>query len=366
MSFRNDLKGNLEFVFKHASHNVRFAGDVADFIDKLRSARKEYCKTIAKLGQDFQKHVDAECLYGTTKDAVEQLLASVQEEAEGQMKAVETIATSIEAFRAKIKDVEKGAKSVRQDAESRMKELEKTKDATKKERDKFVKYHKEVTSAEAAIEKGKADGLPEKKIKALEEKRDHYVQKREDQNEVYKTSVETSNKRIKHFFDEDQTEILDMFSNFEVTYLAATSDVLTGFSQALAAVPDVVRASIDKFNEKTGGINTADDLAGFCKANQTGCQTPTYLPLMDASGIIIKQEGALNARRSDDPAGMERVFLTCEVIRDFEAEGPEEMSVHKGDMVIVSEKHPSGWWYASNKATAKAGFVPSTYVRDTN
>ncbi|EDR25363.1 hypothetical protein EDI_340610 [Entamoeba dispar SAW760] len=366
MNFQTTLQGNLEFVFKHASHDVKFAGDLAELLDKLRSTRKEYCKNMVKIAQEFQKHVENECLYGTTKEAVTQLLTSVFEEADGQMKTVEVLTTSIDNFKSKMKEVEKSAKAVRQDAENKIKDVEKCKDATKKERDKFVKCHKDLVSAESDIEKGKANNLIDKKIKSLEEKRDHCKEKKEDQNKIYTNSVETTNKRIKHFFDVDQNEILDCYNKFEVAYLEAMKEILKNFSNSLASIPEVVKQSMDKYNEKASSIDPQKDIVTFCDSNNTYCHTPTYLPLYDADGLIIKQEGALNARRSDDPKGMERVFLTCTVIKDFEAEGPEEMSVKRGDTVIVSEKHLSGWWYASNKETAKAGFVPMTFLKDTN
>ncbi|ELP84211.1 hypothetical protein EIN_064260 [Entamoeba invadens IP1] len=366
MNFTTSLKGNLEFVFKHSNHNIRFCGEVADLLDKLRSSRKEYCKSITKISQEFQKKLEDDALYGTTKEAVCQLLTSVLEEADGQMKTVEVLTNSIEEFKNKTKEIEKAAKGVRQDAETRTKDVEKCKDATKKEKDKFVKCHKDVTSMLSDIEKSKTANAPEKKIKSLEEKRDHLKEKEEEQNKVYVTSVETTNKRIKHFFDVDQIEILELYNKFEVNYLEQMKEILKNFSESLASIPVIVKESMEKYNDKASHINSSEDVVTFCKIHKTSCRTPTYVPVIDADGLIIKQEGALNERRNDDPEGMERVFLTCTVVHDFIAEGPEEMNVKKGDTIIVSEKHENGWWYATNKENATVGFVPETFVKDVN
>ncbi|KAL7722306.1 Variant sh3 domain containing protein [Entamoeba marina] len=287
MSFQTNLMGNLEFVFKHASHNIKFSTEMAEFFDKIHQS-----------------------CYGTVKTTLEQLLKSLQLEAEGQMKVAETLSEAIEEFKAQIKDVEKGSKALKQDADLRLKEVDKCKDGTKKEKDKFLKYHKELESAISAIKKGETDGVVEKKMKTLEDKRDHYKEKEDDQCKVYTTSVETTNK------------------------------------------------------PKT--LSPNDDVVTFCEENDTARRTPSYLPVVDASGLILKQEGALGLRRADDPKGLERVYLTCQTTHDFTGETPEELDIKKGDIIIVSEKHQSGWWYATFKETGKGGFVPETYVKDLN
>ncbi|KAL7712215.1 Variant sh3 domain containing protein [Entamoeba marina] len=319
MSFQTNLMGNLEFVFKHASHNIKFSTEMAEFFDKIRSHRKEYYKTINKTCQDFTKKLEDQSCYGTVKTTLEQLLKSLQLEAEGQMKVAETLSEAIEEFKAQIKDVEKGSKALKQDADLRLKE------------------------------KGETDGVVEKKMKTLEDKRDHYKEKEDDQCKVYTTSVETTNKRIKHFFDIDQIEILGLQERFEKSYLESVEQLIGAYSESISTLPDTQKQSIDEFNEKAKTLSPNDDVVTFCEENDTARRTPSYLPVVDAS--------ALGLRRADDPKGLERVYLTCQTTHDFTGETPEELDI---------KKHQSGWWYATFKETGKGGFVPETYVKDLN
>lgn len=366
LTFSNSLLGNLEFVFKHCSHDIRYANDLMEFLDKLRSARKEYSKSILNISQHYQKLADHECLYGQTKQAFSQLLVSIQEESDAQMKTVEVLSSSMEEYKTKMKELEKTSKCFRDESEKKVKEIEKCKETAKKEREKFVKYHKDLKDQEKEIEKGKQQNLAEKKMKALEDKKENIIKKKEEQREVYKNYVETANKRVKHFFDKDQIEILENYNKFELVYLDATKEILSSYSNSLTTAPDVIKESSSKFVEQCKEIETSKDISTFCTLNNTYCHTPTYIPLFNEVGEIIKQEGALGLRRDDDPKDMERVYLTCEVMKDFESEGPEEMSVKKGEIIVVAEKHGNGWWYATNNETKKGGFVPSTYLKDLN
>ena len=366
INFQNCLQGNLEFVFKHCSHDIKYSNELIDLLDKLRSTRKEYCKNIIKITQEFQKLADHECLYGQTKQAVCQLLVSVQEEADGQMKTVDVLSQSIEEYRTKMKEIEKSSKSYREDCEKRVKEIEKVKENAKKEREKFVKIQKDLKDQEKEIEKGKQSNIKEKKLKEMEEKRENIIKKKEEQRGVYTNYVETSNKRIKTFFEKDQIEMLEMYNKFEVSYVDATKELLNKYAQSMVNIPGIIKEATEHFTSKSEQIDTQNDIKTFCSMNNTYCHTPTYIPIFDEFGVIVKQEGALGLRREDDPKDMERVYLTCEVLKDFVAEGPEEMSVSKGEIIVVAEKHGNGWWYATNNETKKGGFVPSTYLKDLN
>ena len=364
MSFQENLMGDLKMVHDHLKKDITFGKDVIDFVTTLRSNRKDTISSLTKAVNDFQKKMDSESCYGGTKEALGQLIESVKKECEGQQKIVDELSAFIDEFKGKMKEIDKGLSTVKSDEEKRMKEIEKNKKAALSERDKYMKYHKEVESAENAVTKAKTDGLSPEKIKSLEEKVVHYQTKKDEQSKVYATAIDTANKRIKTFFYEDQIEFLGIYGEQEKVYVNSMNALLKGYMSTIKEYPQTMDETIKSLDEKVGNVNVEGDIAQFCDDHDTACRTPTYLPIYDTKGLIVKQEGALGLRRSDDPKGMERVCCTVKVIHDFNAEGKEELSVKRGDIVLVSEKHRGGWWYATYKDSGKGGFIPETYVKD--
>ncbi|KAL8616588.1 hypothetical protein ACOMHN_036620 [Nucella lapillus] len=53
---------------------------------------------------------------------------------------------------------------------------------------------------------------------------------------------------------------------------------------------------------------------------------------------------------------------TCKALYDYEATQTDELSIKKGDLIVVYEKLGDGWW--SGELKGRNGIFPSTYVQD--
>ena len=67
------------------------------------------------------------------------------------------------------------------------------------------------------------------------------------QREIYKNYVETSNKRIKNFFEKDQIEMLEMYNKFEISYVDATKELLNKYAQSMVDIPTIIKEATEHF-----------------------------------------------------------------------------------------------------------------------
>ena len=72
-----------------------------------------------------------------------------------------------------------------------------------------------------------------------------------------------------------------------------------------------------------------------------------------------------NVEQADDapsaPKPQPEVMVTA--LYDYEATDTSELSLHKGEVVKVTQKDPSGWWYGQSVDTKKWGFFPVGHIQ---
>ncbi|CAM8988078.1 unnamed protein product [Rhodiola kirilowii] len=86
---------------------------------------------------------------------------------------------------------------------------------------------------------------------------------------------------------------------------------------------------------------------------------------VEAEMVAVKQktESAPPVIPTEDDAETAAYFL-AEVIHPFTAESKKELSLEKGDYVVVRQVNPSGW--SEGECKGRAGWFPSAYVRKRN
>ena len=92
------------------------------------------------------------------------------------------------------------------------------------------------------------------------------------------------------------------------------------------------------------------NLYQVCKAHNVNLEVthPPPSPLVDDFEALSDS--------SDDEMSFKAL-----VLYDYNAKNEGELSIKAGDVVIVSEKDDSGWWYAT--LNGKEGFIPSNYTK---
>lgn len=50
------------------------------------------------------------------------------------------------------------------------------------------------------------------------------------------------------------------------------------------------------------------------------------------------------------------------MIQTYEPECSDELDLTPGEMIVVTERDPSGWWMGYNQATKQKGLFPSNYI----
>ena len=88
----------------------------------------------------------------------------------------------------------------------------------------------------------------------------------------------------------------------------------------------------------------------------TAAQTPSSLtyndPVIEATPI-----------KANIPSSIQVPAATISLaLYDYEARTNEDLSFKKGERLQVINTDDGDWWYAKSLVTARAGYIPSTYV----
>ncbi|TPX33824.1 hypothetical protein SmJEL517_g03349 [Synchytrium microbalum] len=120
----------------------------------------------------------------------------------------------------------------------------------------------------------------------------------------------------------------------------------------------------------SNNVNGGGSLRGLPSSERIGVNSPAFggvgtpsfgSPNIGGVSIGSSRNGspALPSRTGVPASGTKQVRVTF----DFEAEGPDEMSIHKGDVINVITEIDEGWWEGEMAdGSGRAGMFPSNYV----
>ncbi|ELP92177.1 hypothetical protein EIN_381440 [Entamoeba invadens IP1] len=393
MSFAENLIDGLDVVYKHSTNNTKAFSDIKDFLSKMASERKDYEKRMTKLVQDFrQKKICGpnSLFYGTVKDALESYLNAIEENVNTESAITNVFSMSAKDLENQIKEYEKQAKGLIADGQRITKDFEKQKDVLKKDKDTFVKLSKDADSASVAVEKAMQDQTTKvNKMQQLTTKKESAIEKAKEADQNYRATVQLTNERLHDYYNSQQPNTLSQFQAFEETIINAIKDLMTKFGLAFTALPDAYSKFVEFTKSKFDAIDADADINTFATTKATNGHMPDDFPIEDASGNILF-EGASNAgsqpmaqqpasysqpqmggavsqpvaqQQEPEAAGDQKTTTSTQVkaLYDYTAEAESELTIHEGDILVITEKHSSGWWFATNDK-GQSGFVPENYV----
>ncbi|KAL7719737.1 Variant sh3 domain containing protein [Entamoeba marina] len=361
MSFAENLIDGLDVVYKHSTNNTKSFASIVKFLNLMASQRKDYIKTITKTIQDFRQKKLGQSnslYYGTVKDALETYLNALEEDLNKETQITNALQLTAKDFDNQIKELDKQSKQLIIDGNKLTKDVEIQKDVLKKDKDKFIKSSKDAESASVA------------KVQ---------LKKAKDADSNYRTCVQTTNDHIKNYYCSQQPNLLSQFQAFEETCINSLKDVLNRLGLAYSALPDATTKFVDCVRSKFDAINPDSDINTFATTKATNGHPPEDIPIEDSNGNILFEGGNNNNSISasytpttsisvsqpeiqeDTNDGLVKVTVNVRALYDYNADAESELSIYENETLIITEKHSSGWWFATN-SQGQSGFVPENYV----
>ena len=352
----------------------------------MADIRKDYTKKMISQVQEFrQKKVCCQnsLFYGTVKDALETYLNAIEEDLNKENAITTVFTTSLKEIDTTVKDLEKQSKQLITEGNRMTKAIESQKETLKKEKEKFVKLSKDAEAAGQACEKAMQDTSTKmNQAQKLAQKRDNMIEKAKEANNSYRNCVEETNNKIHDFYNSQQPNLLSQFQNFEETSISAFKGILNKYALAFNVLPDAANKFVEFTKSKFDAIDPESDINTFATTRATNGHMPEDIPIEDANGNILfegnsnssnysfnqasapQQQQPQPVSEEDDggnESGMQKCNVHVKALYDYTAEADSELSIREGETLVITEKHASGWWFATN-INGQSGFVPENFV----
>jgi len=308
----------------------------------------------------------------------------------------------IEAF---VKEREQSRKKLIADSTHMQKEWEATMNTLRKAKDAYFKFAKDAANAQAAAEKAQ-----DKNVAVAKQKAEAAAEKARAADDGYGSLLVRTNDMQRSYYTQTQPEMLNQYQQWEDERIQFVKSQLTlladhilglempqkwdqlttafkGCAEAISSTSD-----LDSYARSIGnntpipndmpyeaapvgpsnGGPEALSSGGPARATRPASSTSSFsaassapAPAPAASSAPAPAPAAAAAPKESAPAKEEghdgEEGVRHRALFDYESQNDGEMSLKEGEIVTITEKDPSGWWYAQ-AGDGREGFVPSSYV----
>jgi len=281
-----------------------------------------------------------------------------------------------------IKNQEQLRKKLLADASHIQKEWDAAQNQLKKAKDAYFKCAKDAAAAQAASEKAQ-----EKNAAAAKQKADSAADKARAADESYGSTLVRTNDFQRKYYSETQPELLDRFEQWEreriefvKSQLISITDKIDGqelnskwehLSSDVRECGDAIdpESDLESYAVSIGNkVGFPGDIPyeaapvgpsnGGPENLSSGGDAPvTRTPARQTTSRAAAPAPAASKPSQDDGDEGER----HRALFDYDSANDGELSLKEGQFVMITEKDPSGWWYAVAD-DGREGFVPSSYV----
>ncbi|TPX61360.1 hypothetical protein PhCBS80983_g01146 [Powellomyces hirtus] len=252
--------------------------------------------------------------------------------------------------------------------------------------ERIVADMKDYATHKAKLERRRLDfdAKLNKVHKSRKEKPELEEETRVAQAKYEESLTDTTSKMIELNSNEDeQLEDLLRFMDAEAEYHRKSLETIASLQRALADIPrdntvrrrrpSIVRASADHLPSRSGSTDSinlqAPRPAGvdrklsyasssgsmvYPMAGPNGSMVPAPAPHRQHSAPVLPASSMLSASTTQQKQ--------VKVVFDFDAEGIEELSLRKGEIVSIICEIDEGWWEGEIVGTGRIGMFPSNYV----
>jgi len=394
MSFAEHLLDAYDALEKKTATSLAGLKGLSGFMKHSSDVFKK-CSTDAQAVCSKYKGKEIRILEGTVNAAV----IAVVSEVESAIVAPFVTLTSefdrcskdIDTF---VKEREQSRKKLIADSTHMQKEWEATMNTLRKAKDAYFKFAKDAANAQAAAEKAQ-----DKNVIVAKQKAEAAAEKARAADDGYGSLLVRTNDMQRAYYTQTQPEMLQQYQKWEderIQFIKSQLNLLADHIIGLE-MPQKWDQLTSSFKGCAEAINPSSDLDSYARSIGNNTPIPNDMPYEAAP--VGPSNGGPEALSSGGPARSTRPASSTaaapaaapaaaaaapapkastpekeeshggegeegvkhRALFDYESQNDGEMSLKEGEIVTITEKDPSGWWYA-NAEGGREGFVPSSYV----
>ena len=386
MSFAEHLLDSYDALEKKTAVSVTGLKGLSSFMKHMGEVLKK-CSVDAQGVCSKYKTKENSNLDGSIKAAVIALISEIESTIVAPFGSLSAeFDRSVKEYENFIKEREQLRKKLLADTAHIQKEWESAQSALKKAKETYFKHAKDAASAQAACDKAQ-----EKNAAVAKQKADAAAEKARAADDGYGAVLVKTNDFQRRYYTETQPELLDRYQKWEEerfdfmrSQIATLTDSI--LSQDLPAKWDQFANDVKECGE---AIDSTNDLESYARSISSQVTVPDDMPY-EAAPVGPSNGGPESlssgggssggSRATSKPAASRAAASSSKSSRapapeaddnadgekhralfDYDAVNDGELSLKEGQFVMITEKDPSGWWYAIADDGSE-GFVPSSYV----
>jgi len=387
MSFAEHLLDAYDALEKKTATSLTGLKGLSSFMKHSSDVFKK-CSTDAQSVCSKYKGKEIRLLEGTVNAAVIAVVSEVESAIVGPFVTLtsefERASKEIDAF---VKEREQSRKKLIADSTHMQKEWEATVNTLRKAKDAYFKFAKDAAAAQAAAEKAQ-----DKNVAVARQKADAAAEKARAADDGYGSLLVRTNDMQYSYYTQTQPEMLTQYQQWEDERIRFVKTQLTTLADNIIGLemPQKWEQLTASFKGCAEAINPDSDLDSYARSIGNNTPIPNDMPY-EAAPVgpsnggpeALSSNGGPRARPASS-AGSSRPVSSApapvheqpaaesaggdgeegtlhRALFDYDSQNDGEMSMKEGELVKITEKDPSGWWYATTN-DGREGFVPSSYV----
>lgn len=404
MSFEESLLDGFDALKEKTAVSIDGVKGLSEFYKNLGDVMKKFGEEIQSVCSKY-KAKKVNVIEGAVKASVLATVTEIEttfsEPFNSLSEELIKLSKESEAF---VKEHEKSRKKMLNESVNLKKEMDSQISTMRKARDGYHKAAKDAVAAAQAVQNGKGS----------QAKADSQEEKAKVADTKYREALEATNAKQEAYYTSEQPALLRNFQGWEEERIEHIRSLLTRFGEGAKTADMLTKwnSLITSVTSCAESIDTAADIAAYAASASaglepqnkpfayepspdggpsvgpapTGASAPKAAPRRSSGGAAAvpqpKKSGsaaaaaaapppkAAKSKAAEEPAADEEEEEEggeesaegewYRAVYDYTPANDGELEMKEGDMVYVTEKDESGWWYASKDD--KEGFVPADYV----
>jgi len=399
MSFAEHLLDSYDNLEKKTSTSLSGMKGLSSFMKHISEVFKK-CSGDAQSVCSKYKAKEIKILEGTVNAAVIAVVSEVETAVVGPFTTLTTeferASKEIDAF---VKEHEQSRKKLLSETNRMQKEWDASLNALRKAKEAYFKLAKDAASAQAASEKAQ-----EKNAASAKQKADAAADKAQVADDAYGNLLIHTNDQQRTYYTEIQPKMLSQYQEWECQRIVFIKSQISTLADHILSLelPQKWEQFIASFKGCSDAINSDSDLDSYARSITGNVSVPEDMPYEPApvgpsngGPEVLSTNGGSSSKRNPNagsssgsrpsqtasasysaPAAAPVYDSTPEPqpaaapseegeryrsMFDYDPQNDGELAIKEGEILIITEKDESGWWYATS-ADGREGFVPASYV----
>eukprot|EP00116_Pleurobrachia_bachei_P002440 sb/3462702/ len=323
--------------------------DLVDFIKKRAQIEIKYGQELSKLSHSALGKGES----GTMHSCMDVFIRETDETGQIALSCAKALNDDVATYLSVFKDEQREARRESEDCMRRTIRAKKT-SYEQMQRCKTA-YERACTEAEKSSEMLKQNmGQPQKRLDQLKQKMKQSRQAAEVADKEYMESVKTL-ERYRQCWEKDHEIYCKRMQDLELDRLTKMRNSIWTYTNICSQALVNTDCRMEEVRRILEMCDSSHDLNVYVKDRRTGSHRPEPIEYINFYQTNVKFDD--EAKRI--PKGHASNFVRVVALYEYAAQGPEEVSLAQGDLLVVLEKVDELWWYGKHK-NGTVGLFPVT------